>query len=157
MRRRSLALLSAIALLSLTACGEQRSVQCQKVGDVLNAASSQRMSASSATDSFSKGAEISRKAAADLQALELGDKKLSNLRSHLAASFQDMADSSTAIAAVAGPDGSVISDSSTSAEHDALFTKFAAVGTDFNTKFTALQTYCNGGTVPSELTDAPAQ
>ena len=156
-RINSLTLASIIALLSLTACGEKRSVQCQKIGDILNATSSQRLSASATSQGFSKGAELSRQAADDLMALELGDKKLSNLRSHIVASFQDMAEASMAMDASAGPDGTVIMDANSSAEAEAVMTKFEASSRNFVTKFNALQTYCNGGTIPSELTDAPAQ
>ena len=164
-RINSLTLASIIALLSLTACGEKRSVQCQKIGDILNATSSQRLSASATSQGFSKGAELSRQAADDLMALELGDKKLSNLRwrspsegrSHIVASFQDMAEASMAMDAIAGPDGTVIMDANSSAEAEAVMTKFEASSRNFVTKFNALQTYCNGGTVPSELIDAPAQ
>lgn len=156
-RINSLTLASIIALLSLTACGEKRSVQCQKIGDILNATSSQRLSVSATSEGFSKGADLSRQAADDLTALELGDKKLSNLRSHIVASFQDMAEASMAMDAIAGPDGTVIMDANSSAEAEAVMTKFEASSRNFVTKFNALQTYCNGGTIPSELTDAPAQ
>lgn len=147
---------SVIALLTLTACGEKRSVQCQKVGDILNASSSQRMSASSTSNGFSEGAEISRKAADDLAALELGDKGVSNLRSHLVANFREMADASAAMNAFAGPDGSVSFDSNSSAEVEAVMASFETSGRDFSTTFNALQTYCNGGSAPSELVDTPA-
>lgn len=155
-RVKGLFCVSAIALLTLTACGEKRSVQCQKVGDILNASSSQRMSASSTSNSFSEGAEISRKAADDLAALELGDKGVSNLRSHLVANFREMADASTAMNAFAGADGSVTFDSNSSAEVEAVMANFETSGRNFSTTFNALQTYCNGGSAPSELVDTPA-
>ena len=153
----SLAIASTLSLLSLTACGEKLSVQCQKVGDVMNATSSARLSASSTSQGFSQGAQLSRQAADDLMALEIGDKKLSNLRSHIAASFREMAEASSEMDAIAGPEGTVISDNSSGAETQATLAKFEATGRDFSTKFNALQTYCNGGSVPSNLTDVPAQ
>jgi len=90
-------------------------------------------------------------------ALEIGDKKLSNLRTHIAASFRDMADSATAMNAIAGPDGSVSISAGSEAAFEATLANFETTGRGFSTKFNALQTYCNGGSIPSELTDAPAQ
>ena len=153
----SLTIASVLALLSLTACGEKLSVQCQKIGDVMNATSSARLSASSTSEGFSQGAQLSQQAADDLMALEIGDKKLSNLRSHIAASFREMAQASSSMDAIAGPEGTVIIDNSNSAETQAVLAKFEATGQDFSTKFNALQTYCNGGSIPSNLTDTPAQ
>jgi len=156
-RRLALTIATTLTLVGLTACGEKRSVQCQKIGDVLNATSSAQLSASGTSEGFSEGAQLSRQAADELMALEIGDKKLSNLRSHIAASFREMAEASTAMDAIAGPDGAVTLDANSNAESEAIMAKFSTTSQDFGTKFNALQTYCNGGSVPSELTDTPAQ
>lgn len=154
---KALSCVSGFTLLALTACGESRSVQCEKIGNVLNASSSQMMSASSTSQGFSQGATIANQAADDLAALELGDKKLSNLRSHLVASYRKSAEASTAMNSIAGPDGSVIIDASTQASSQAIMTQFETAMKDVGSVTNATQTYCNGGTVASNLTDAPAQ
>lgn len=154
--RKAISLLcSAAMLLGLSACGEKRSVQCQKVGDILNATSSQRLSASSTSEGFSKGAELSLQAANDLEALELGDKGVSNLRSHLVVNFRDMAQASQGMDSIADEEGYVSSNASTSAEDQAILTAFETTGREFSSTFSALQTYCNGGKVDSALVDQP--
>ena len=154
---RALSLASVFTLMALTACGESRSAQCEKMGNVLNASSSQMLSASSTPQGFSQGATIANKAAADLAALELGDKKLSNLRSHLVASYRKSAEASTAMDSIAGPDGTVIIDASTDASAQAIMTQFETAMQNFGSVMNAAQTYCNGGSAPSNFTDAPAQ
>lgn len=156
-RVKALSFVSAFTLMALTACGESRSAQCEKIGNVLNASSSQMLSASSTPQGFSQGATIANKAADDLAALELGDKKLSNLRSHLVASYRKSAEASNAMNSIAGPDGSVVIDASTNASAKAVMTQFETAMQDFGSVMNAAQTYCNGGTAPSNLTDAPAQ
>lgn len=76
-----LAAWGALTLLALTAtaCGESRSVQCEKIGSILNSTSSQLLSASGTSQGFSQGTVLAEQAAANLEALKLGDKKLGNL------------------------------------------------------------------------------
>ncbi|MEO1620555.1 MAG: hypothetical protein AAFU53_05915 [Cyanobacteria bacterium J06632_3] len=143
-------------LVGLSACGEKRSVQCQKVGAILNATSSQRLSASGTSDSFSRGAALSRQAATDLEALELGDKGLSNLRSHLVLTFRNMTQDSQSMDSIANGEGYVTTDASTSSENLAVIDAFEASGREYSKMFNAVQTYCNGGKVDSALTDSPA-
>ena len=156
-RIKALSVVSALTLIPLAACGESRSAQCEKIGGILNASSSQMLSASSTPQGFSQGATIANKAADDLAALELGDKKLSNLRSHLVASYRKSAEASNAMNSIAGSDGTVIVDASTQAEYQPIMTQFETASRDFGTVMNATQTYCNGGTAPNNFTDAPAQ
>ena len=152
-----LSLVGALLIVAgLSACGESRSAQCEKIGTVINASSSQMMSGSGTPNGFSQAEAISTQAANDLSALELGDKKLSNLRSHLVASYRESGSAAAAMNEIAGEDGSVITDSSTDAAFQATVTKFESSMKDFGSVMNATQTYCNGGTVDSSLTDQPA-
>ena len=149
-------LTTTIMLLSLAliaaACGESRSVQCEKIGSILNSTSSQMLSASRTAQGFSQGAALADQAAADLEALDLGDKKLSNLRSHLAAAYRAMSVASQEMNAIAGADGFVTSNSG----NTEVIARFEQSSQAFSTVFNTAQTYCNGGDVPPEFTEQPA-
>lgn len=146
--------LIAVLLLALTAaaCGESRSVQCDKIGGILNRTSSQLLSASGTAQGFSQGATLADEAATELDALELGDKKLSNLRSHLSAAYRSTSAASLEMDTIAGADGTVISDTG----NNEVIARFEQASQEFGTVFNAAQTYCNGGDVPPEFTEQPA-
>ena len=138
--------------LAITACGESRSVQCDKIGGILNSTATQLMTASGTAEGFSQGAVLEDQAAADLEVLELGDKKLSNMRSHLAAAYRSNAVASREMDAIAGADGTVISNTG----NNDVVARFEQANQEFSSIFTATQTYCNGGDVPTEYTEQPA-
>lgn len=144
----------ALLLLTLTAtaCGESRSVQCEKIGTILNSTSSQMLSASGTSQGFSQGATLADQAAADLEALDLGDKKLSNLRSHLAAAYRATSATSLEMDAISGSSGTVTS----SAANNDIIARFEQSDQEFGVVFNAAQAYCNGGDVPPEFTEQPA-
>ncbi|MEO0455799.1 MAG: hypothetical protein AAF152_04350 [Cyanobacteria bacterium P01_A01_bin.114] len=153
MRHRVVALSTLTTLLlAVTACGESRSAQCGKIGDILNATSSQMLSFSSTSEGFVKGAELADQAAADLEALKLGDKKLSNLRSHLAAAYRATSTTSREMETISGGEGSVV----VNADSAAVVSRFEETSKEFQSVFNATQSYCSGGSVPSELTSKPA-
>ena len=137
----------AILALSLTACGESRSVQCDKIGTILNNTSTQMLTASGTSQGFSQGAVLAEQAAADLEALDLGDKKLSNLRSHLSAAYRDDAAASREMDAIAGANGTVVSNPA----NTEVVSRFEQASQAFGTVFNATQTYCNGGDVPPRI------
>ncbi|MEO0539654.1 MAG: hypothetical protein AAFZ80_02190 [Cyanobacteria bacterium P01_A01_bin.105] len=144
--------LISFGLLLLTACGESRSVQCSQMGDILNGTSTQLLSASGTSTGFAQGAALADQAAVDLAALNLEDKKLSSLRSHLVAAYQAIGQTSREMDAIAGADGTVISNT----RNREVTARFEQASQAFNTVFKAAQTYCNGGDVPPEFTEQPA-
>ena len=151
-RAEALATASIFSVFMLTSCGESLGAQCTDVKDILNQSSSQMLLIENTADRFSQNAAIADKTAKELTALDLADDKLSNLRSHLTASYRKSFEASTAMDAVVEQNKA-----SQTAELEALFTDFEAVVQEFEVIAEATLTYCNGGTVASELTDAPPQ
>ena len=138
---------AVFCLFLMTACGgESTQAQCQKVGTIING-----LGAVSPSE-METMVKLGMSAADDLDALELGDKKLSNLRSHLSKSLRLSAEATSTVIDVAGPEG-VFDDS---AEIEPLITEMSETSQDFQAKIQATQTYCNGGTVSDELTSKPA-
>ena len=141
----------AASLTLMTACGESRQTQCEKIGTIINQTAEQMMTASPQADGFQQGAALAQTAATNLEALELGDKKLSNLRYHLATAYQDMAQSGLKMAEIADSSGGV-----TGTPENAPIIQAQRTSTQsFMSVTNATQTYCQGGDVPTNLTDNP--
>ncbi|MBE9029973.1 hypothetical protein IQ266_09565 [filamentous cyanobacterium LEGE 11480] len=134
--------------LGTTACGQSRKVQCQRIGQVVNATSLQF----TASRGFTTGIAAAKKAAADLNRMKLDDRKLSNLRSHMAAGFQKVEKTAEAMAEVADAQGSVLITPQTKP----ISQQYTAAMQNLSKVVNASQTYCTSGTAPQELTDKAA-
>ncbi len=131
-----LGLASTLLCLTLvTACGgETKQAQCEKVGDIING-----LGSANPTDPAVM-AKLGLSAADDLDALDLGDKKLSDLRSQLSQSLRAASDSTSKIANFAGADGSF----DDSAQAQALVAQVGKSSAEFQSKIKETESYCRG-------------
>jgi|GEM_PF-6042651 len=74
---------------AIAACDESRVDQCNKIVAIANDTATQMRVASQTSSGFDRAAELSEQAAAQLDTLVLGDKKLNTLKLHLAAAYQE--------------------------------------------------------------------
>ncbi|WP_233501474.1 hypothetical protein [Acaryochloris thomasi] len=154
-QRLSSALLCSMLLCAglINACGgETKVAQCQKVGDIVNSLSSVTPSLMDKPGGLSTLSKLATQTATDLDALKLDDKKLSNLRSHLAQSMREQSQATLQLAQLSGPSGSF--DDSPQAQ--AVIAQNTAASQSFVSTFNATQSYCKNGTAPEELTSQPA-
>lgn len=127
-KRTSFPYLSSIllCLTLVTACGggETKQAQCQKIGEIINGLGSVNPSDPGVM------AELGLTAAKDLDALELSDKKLSNLRSQLSKSLKAASESTSKLV--------------DSPESQAILEQIDKDSTEFQSKIKETQAYCKG-------------
>lgn len=155
LQQNSIKLLSLTALLGLlTSCGPSRSVQCNKIIDVVNSTAAKQQAGNGTATQFVEGARLAKQAAMDLDVLIVSDKKLKNIKSHLSAAYQEMSKTSTEMSTIAdAATGSVISSDPANA---AIVNRWNESGKKFTTVMNGMQSYCSGGSAPPDLTSAPS-
>ena len=155
----SLVIASAIALLGLTACNEERRAECEKIDNLTNANYQKILAAGGhgTPEGFLKEADISARTANTLVALELGDKNLSSLRSHLAASLRQKAAAARAMATVADDERTITSASERSAAHQKIVLQAVDASETYGGMLYALEVYCNSGQIPQSLAENPLE
>lgn len=149
-------LLSIVALsaMLLTACGPSRSVQCNKIVNVVNSTASKLQAGSGTATQFVEGARLAKQASTDLDVLIISDKKLKNIKSHLSAAYQEMGKTSADMATITdATTGSVTSSDPTS---DAIVSRWNESSKKFTTVMNGMQSYCSGGNAPLDITSVPA-
>lgn len=139
--------------LSASSCTENRTEQCRKVGEVVNSTTNRIQAIGTSKVSFIQGAQLFDQAARDLELVTIRDQSFRNLKAHLTAAYRDMSRSSREMAAIADASGGVTSSDPANSE---VVGRDRAATQRFTTVVNGLQSYCNGGTLPTELTSAPA-
>ena len=92
---------------AIAACGESRVDQCNSIVAIANDTAGQMRVASQTSGGFDRAAQLSEQAAAQLDALVLGDKKLNTLKLHLSAAYRQTSTAGQEMAKLADSSGAV--------------------------------------------------